>query len=95
MVLRALEEHCPLARPSRFARQAWSRECSILVRAHRAARRRYTSGHGLEDEAQYKDLHNQLKNQLRKESTKAWRGFVEDYTQGAGWHKGSPAKEGL
>src|SRR5437763_16976240 len=60
-VLRALEEHCPLARPSRFARRAWSRECSILVRAHRAARQCYTSGHGLEDEVQYKDLRNQLK----------------------------------
>ena len=80
-ILEALHKHCPIARPSQYARQAWSTECSNLVHAHRAARRRYAAGHNQADEAQYKALRNQLKKQLRKESRNTWRGFVAEATE--------------
>jgi len=79
-ILGALQEHCPRSKPTKHARHAWSDTCSNLVRLHRAARRRYVTSQEPTDEAQYKALRNQLKNQLRKESRHSWRGFIEETT---------------
>ena len=63
-ILSALQEHCPKAKPSQYARQVWSETCSKLVRMHRAAWCRFATSHDEADEAQYKTLRNQLKRQL-------------------------------
>jgi hypothetical protein len=74
-ILDALREHCPQSKPTRYSWNAWSDACSSLIRAHRAARRRYTTSYDSlrlsqdpAGEAQYKALRNQLKKQLRRES---------------------------
>jgi len=59
-----LEEHCPVSKSGPYARHAWSAQCAVLVASQRRARRKYTSSHDPEDERQYKDIRNQLKNTL-------------------------------
>jgi len=79
----ALETCCPRGRPSPLAQRTWSPDCIALLKEHRQARRWYTATGLQEDEARHKRLRNQLKAQIRKDTTTAWREFVTEATSAA------------
>ena len=63
-VHKALQEHCPLARPSRMARRNWSPRATELIADARRARSDYhRTLHG-EDLQRHKALSNLLKKEL-------------------------------
>ena len=72
----ALESSCPKAKPSEYARQAWSTECHSLLKDQRRARRRAARTRDSQDYEEAAHLRNKLKQQLRKEVSHVFRDFI-------------------
>lgn len=79
-LIEAMQNHCPLARPSKVARPNWSPQAAILVAGTRRARRRYNATGAEHDRTAHKELSKQLKKEIARVNQANWRRFVDAFT---------------
>jgi Reverse transcriptase (RNA-dependent DNA polymerase)/Endonuclease-reverse transcriptase len=79
----ALKEHCPVTRPSNWARPNWSPQAAVLLAGARRARRRHNASGTEHDREAYRSLQNQLKKETQRVSRANWRRYINDSTSAA------------
>ncbi|KAI0990708.1 hypothetical protein K3495_g17479, partial [Podosphaera aphanis] len=80
-VQETVEELVPKAKPSKFAKPYWTKECSQVVREARKARRQWTHQGTESSWVNYQKATNRKKKQIRKDKTIGWRVTVAEATQ--------------
>ncbi|KAI0995164.1 hypothetical protein K3495_g13016 [Podosphaera aphanis] len=76
-----ITELIPKAKPSKYAKPYWTKECSQVVKDARKARRRWTQL-GTEDSwVEYNKATNRKKKQIKKDKVIGWRITVTEVSQ--------------
>ncbi|POS82426.1 hypothetical protein EPUL_005359, partial [Erysiphe pulchra] len=77
---KALNLHCPRARPSRFANPKWSPEAFRLLNETRRARRLAIQSGSTHDNYRYNSLKKNFKKEMRRLRRLSWRKSIADIT---------------
>ncbi|KHJ30011.1 putative zinc knuckle domain protein [Erysiphe necator] len=86
VIIQALNEHCPRAHPSPFAKPAWSAKATELVANARSSRRQALATKEDHDVTRAKLIRQELKKEIRRLKRSSWRSFVASSTDTRGDH---------
>ena len=78
IVQRAAQESTPWARPSTWARQGWTPECTEAIKISRRRYRRYIRTHDDEDWKEYTSARNMKGKVIKKAMKQGFRQWVRD-----------------